>query len=226
MSSRVAEKVRRAMDRLNTRRRVAVKTRASMAWHASALVLAVATTTSSARAAEPATADDGGLDAREENPPEAAAAPDVDRQRELVARYYAGLHVGIDPGIVVGGGKTSFSLAVRGEYGIDTGTVILAPGVELAAYFIDPNAYVGLATLKLAIPIGWFVPFVQGGAGIGHVAAGVTQPSATGTALLGAGGFMIHASPRFAFGVEAGYEAIVGTDFGVVIVAPMAAFAF
>src|SRR5262249_25180466 len=115
-----------------------------------------------------------------------------------------------------------FAFAVRVEYGFDTGSVIVAPGVAGAAYFLDPNVYMGLPTVKLALPIGWFGPFVQGGGGGG----GGAPPGDPGLALLGAGGFMIHVTSAVALGVEAGYEAILGTDFGVIILSPVLAIAF
>lgn len=94
--------------------------------------------------------------------------------------------------------------------------------MSLAAYFLDPNVYVGMPTAKLALPIGPFVPFIEGGAGVGQI----TQPSATRLALFGAGGFMIHASPTVALGLEGGYETILDTDFGVIVLAPVFALSF
>jgi hypothetical protein len=160
---------------------------------------------------------------QEGNVSQTTPAPRVDPRRAVIAGYYAGFHWGIDPGVVFGNGKVGFGIALRLEYGIDTGSVIITPGVSLGGYFLDPNVYVGMPTAKVALPIGWFVPFVEGGAGVGHVAS---QPGTTGLALLGGGGFMIHASPNVAFGVEAGYETILGTDFGVILLGPVLAFSF
>ena len=159
-----------------------------------------------------------------ESEPEGSPAPKkADVERALIARNYTGFHLGIDPGVVIGAdGKAGFSLGVRLEYGFDTGSLIVAPGVSLAAYFLSPNVYVGMPTVRLVLPIRWFVPFVEGGAGV----AQISDPSQTKPALLGAGGFMIHASPNFAIGVEAGYEAILGTDFGVIILSPVFALSF
>jgi hypothetical protein len=161
----------------------------------------------------------------EESEPQKTPPPKVNQQtqpRAAIASYYAGFHFGIDPAVVFGNGKTAFALALRLEYGIDTGSLIVAPGVAFAAYFFDPNVYIGMPTAKLVLPIGWFVPFVEGGAGVGYV----TQPNTTGLALLGAGGFMIHASPNVALGVEAGYQTILGTDFGAIMLGPVLAIAF
>ena len=184
-------------------------------WRTLALVLAMAFPPSAATAAEP--------------PPEAEPAPTaqepvpkVDPYRARIAGYYAGFHGGIAPGAVFGNGKAGFAIALHLEYGFDTGSLIIAPGVSLGAFFLDPNVYVGMPTAKLVFPIEWFVPFVEGGAGVGQL----TQPSTTGLALLAGGGFMIHASPNVALGVEAGYETILGTDFGVVTLGPSFALRF
>jgi hypothetical protein len=123
---------------------------------------------------------------------------------------------------VFANGTAGFSLAAHVEYGVDTGSFIVVPGVDLAAFFLDPNVYVGMPTAKLVLPVGWFVPFVEGGAGLGFI----TQPRQTAVAVLGGGGFMITPGPSFSFGVEAGYETLLGTDFGVVLFGPLVTFAF
>jgi hypothetical protein len=159
---------------------------------------------------------------QEEPLAQAPAPPKIDLRRAIIASYYAGFHLSIDPAVVFGNGKAAFGIALRAEYGIDTGSVIIAPGVNLGAYFLDPNVYLGMPTAKFVLPIGWFVPFIEGGAGVGYV----TQPATTGLALLGGGGFMIHASPNVALGVQGGYETILGTDFGVVLLGPVLALSF
>ena len=202
----------------------AVKTRSP--WVGASLVLVTVLETSWVHAqdapAEP-TASEQQSDEQEESaanqPP---PPPRIDPQRAAIASNYAGFHLGFDPGVVFGNGKAGFAIAGRLEYGFDTGSLIIAPGVSVAAYFLDPNVYIGMPTVKLTLPIGWFVPFIEGGAGVGQV----TEPSDTGLALLGGGGFMIHASPNVALGVEAGYEAIVGTDFAVVTLGPVIAVSF
>jgi len=144
------------------------------------------------------------------------------RGRELVARRYTGLRWSIAPGAVFRSGKAGFSLAGRLEYGVDTGSVIVMPGLSLAGYFLDPNVYVGMPTVELVLPLGPFAPFVEGGAGVGAV----TQPSQTSLAVLGGGGFVLHPTPSFMLGLEVGYETIVGTDFRVIILGPIFAFSF
>lgn len=142
--------------------------------------------------------------------------------RELVAPYYTGVRWSIAPGAVFGNGKAGFSLAGRIGYGVDTGSVIVMPGVSLAGYFLNPNVYVGMPTVELVLPIGPFAPFVEGGAGIGVV----TQPSQTSLAVLGGGGFVLHPTREFLLGLELGYETIVGTDFREIILGPIFAFTF
>jgi hypothetical protein len=68
-------------------------------------------------------------------------------------------------------------------------------------------------------------PFVEGGAGLGHI-AGSGSPSATGAALYVGGGFMIHFTRSFALGAEASYQTITGTGFKGFGVGPIIAFAF
>jgi hypothetical protein len=159
------------------------------------------------------------------NEPEAAAtAPGVaaSAARELVATYYKRLHWSISPGAVFGRDKVGFSLAGRIQYGVDTGSIIVMPGVDLAGYFVDSNVYVGMPMVELVLPLGPFAPFVEGGAGIGVV----TQPSQASLAVLGGGGFVLHPSPTFVLGIEGGYETILGTDFRVILVGPIFAFRF
>jgi hypothetical protein len=156
-----------------------------------------------------------------ETAPSQASVP-ADKTRELVARYYTGLRWSIAPGAVFQKGKAGFSLAGRLEYGLDTGSVIVMPGVSVAGYFLDPNVYVGMPTVGLVLPLGPFAPFIEGGAGVGAV----TQPSQTSLAVLVGCGFVLHPTPSFVLGIHVGYETIVGTDFSVIIFGPIFAFSF
>jgi hypothetical protein len=146
--------------------------------------------------------------------------------RMLVSAYNSGFQWGIAPGVIFSRGKTGFALGLRFGYGFDTGPVILVPGVRVAGYFIDPNVYLGMPTFKIVLPIDRFAPFVEGGAGVGHVARESSAGGAqTGIALMGGGGFMIYFT-RFAFGVEASYQTITGTDFNGFGVGPILALCF
>jgi hypothetical protein len=145
--------------------------------------------------------------------------------RAIVVAWNTGFQWGLAPGVVFASGRAGFSLGVRLGYGIDTGTVIVVPGVRLSATFLDPNIYQGMPVGKLVLPIDRFAPFVEGGAGLGHI-AGSGSPSATGAALYVGGGFMIHFTRSFALGAEASYQTITGTGFKGFGVGPIIAFAF
>jgi len=151
--------------------------------------------------------------------------PAMSEGRALVSAYNSGFQWGIAPGVVFSRGKAGFAVGLRFGYGFDTGPVILVPGVRLAGYFLDPNVYVGMPTFKLVLPIDRFAPFVEGGAGAGHVAADGATGAKTGLALMGGGGFMIHFS-RIAFGAEASYQVITGTGFKGFGVGPILAIGF
>jgi hypothetical protein len=141
--------------------------------------------------------------------------------RLLVSAYNAGFQWGIAPGVIFSGGKAGLALGLGFGYGIDTPSVIIVPGVRLAGYFLDPNVYTAIPELKLVFPIDRFAPFVEGGAGVGHVA----DPSKTGAALLAGVGFMIHFRP-VAFGAAASYQTITGTKFHGFGVGPILALGF
>lgn len=155
-------------------------------------------------------------------PPREQAA--MSEGRMLVSLYNSGFQWGISPGVVFSRGKAGFAVGLRFGYGFDTGPVILVPGVRLSGYFIDPNVYLGMPMLKLVLPIDRFAPFVEAGAGVGHVAGG-SASSETGAALMGGGGFMIHFT-RIALGAEASYQVITGTPFKGFGVGPILAIGF
>jgi hypothetical protein len=153
---------------------------------------------------------------------EADVPPRMSEGRMLVSLYNSGFQWGIAPGVVFLAGKTGFFLGLRFGYGIDTGAVILVPGVRLAGFFVDPNVYTGLPVMKVVFPIDRFAPFLEAGAGLGHV----SEPSHTGAALHAGGGFMVHPSRAFAIGAEANYQAIAGTGFRGFGVGPILALGF
>lgn len=158
-------------------------------------------------------------------PPQEDEPAPMSEGRMLVSLYNSGFQWGIAPGVVFSRGKAGFALGLRFGYGFDTGPVILVPGIRLAGYFIDPNVYLGMPTFKLVLPIDRFAPFVEGGAGVGHVAGANDTPAETGAALMGGGGFMIHFT-RVAFGAEASYQVITGTPFKGFGVGPILALGF
>lgn len=150
--------------------------------------------------------------------------------RRIVVAYNTGFQWGISPGVILGKEKTSFFLGLRLGYGFDTGKVIIVPGVRLTGYFTDPNVYVGMPVVKLVYPIDRFAPFVEGGAGYGHISSfdvGKTSvPAESGLALFGGAGFMIHFSWKFGLGVEGTYQTITGTEFSGFGIGPIIALAF
>jgi hypothetical protein len=133
--------------------------------------------------------------------------------RQLVVAYNAGFHWGLSPGLVVVNDKLGFGLGVSFGYGIDTGKVILVPGLRLSAYFTDPMVLVGLPVARLVLPIDSFAPFIEGGAGVGNVGNDGNVPAATGAALEVGGGFMFHFNRSFALGAEINYQVVTGTSF-------------
>lgn len=166
------------------------------------------------------------------NPSSASPEPEIEEPppamsegRALVSAYNSGFQWGIAPGVVFSRGKAGFTIGLHLGYGFDTGSVILVPGARLAAYFIDPNVYLGMPTFKLVLPIDRFAPFVEGGVGAGHVTSDNTTSAESGLALMGGGGFMIHFT-RLAIGAEASYQVITGTRFKGFGVGPILALGF
>jgi hypothetical protein len=41
---------------------------------------------------------------------------------------------------------------------VDTGSIIVMPGLDLAGYFVDSNVYVGMPMVELVLPLGPFAP--------------------------------------------------------------------
>ena len=159
-------------------------------------------------------------------PPEEEPAPRMSEGRAIVSAWNSGFQWGLSPGVIFVEGSARFALGVRLGYGFDTDSVIIVPGVRGAFYFTDPNVYLGMPMLKLVYPIDRFAPFVEGGAGVGHVSAGDVTASSTGAALFFGGGFMIHFTRSFGLGAEANYQVVTGTPFKGFGVGPIIAIAF
>jgi len=162
----------------------------------------------------------------EEPPPPPPPPPRMSEGRRIVVAYNAGFHWSIAPGVVFGGEKAAFYLGLRFGYGIDTGSVIVVPGMLAAGYFTDPAVFTGVPLLRLVYPIDRFAPFVEGGAGFGHVAAKNGVNPEDGLAVLAGAGFMIHFSPLFGLGIEGSWQAITGTDFHAFGIGPVLAIGF
>jgi hypothetical protein len=189
---------------------------------------------SAASPAQPAPTEARPTEAREapepsEPPPPQSEPPSQEppkptvTARDMTARRYRGLVWSIRPGALFKSGSAGFSLGGQVEYGFDTGGVIVMPGVNVTAYFVQPNTYVAMPVMKLVLPVGSLALFIEGGAGIGEE---VSNPVQVAPALMGGGGFAFHPGPSLILGLEGGYEALLDTDFRVIMVGPIFAFSF
>jgi hypothetical protein len=214
----------------STRRRAGSSRRAVFV----AVVLVALTSPLPAEAAAPSASEAGVAPASEAGAPpasEAAAAPapeaaPMSEGRQIVVAYNTGFQWGLSPGVVFSKGQTSFYVGARVGYGFDMGAVLLVPGVHLAGTFSDPSAYLGAPALKVVFPIDSFAPFVEAGAGVGHVDSKGSASAQTGLALLAVAGFMQHFSRSFGLGVEASYQVIAGTGWSAFGLGPIVALAF
>lgn len=145
--------------------------------------------------------------------------------RDLVVAYNTGFRFSIAPGVFIpiNGERVGFSIAGDLRYGIETGPVVVAPGVRLAGYFpSDLTVLAALVTTRVTLPLGPVGPYVVGGVGPGWV----SEPSRAGLAWLAGGGFMVHIGTRFGIGAEAIYQAITNTNFKALFVGPSLLFGF
>jgi hypothetical protein len=152
-----------------------------------------------------------------------AAGPVRERREptasELVYMYNLGLRLSLAPGIVVpvDGSRVGFSFGGDVRFGFPLGPTIVAPGLRVAGYWPEGfSSVIGLATLRVTVPLGPVGPYVLGGAGPGHV----SKPSETGLAYQAGGGFMVYVGDVFGIGAEASYLAITGTDFRSLFIGP------
>jgi hypothetical protein len=158
-----------------------------------------------------------------------AVAPRVAKAQEgeydsVAMEQNRGLKMGVGPTLVLplrSDGPYGAGLTVEGRYGIQVGPTVIAPGGRIAGYVIAERG-VGLAmpTARVTMPVGPLAPYLLGGVGVG----GLTNDSESGVALLGGGGLMIHFGRVIAFGAEATYQAITGTEMKTVTVMPVIAF--
>jgi hypothetical protein len=143
--------------------------------------------------------------------------------RDLTALRYRGFGWSVRPGVLWEHGTAGFSLEGQVEYGFDTGVVVVLPGVSVEGFFVQPNTYVEMATMKLVAPVGWLALFVEGGAGVGQV--GTAQAA---LALMGGGGFAFHPGPSLGLGLELGYETVRASDvqLNIIIIGPIVSLRF
>ncbi len=123
-----------------------------------------------------------------------------------------GLHFGFGPIVLVPLENRPIGLGLDFDlrYGIGADPAIVGPGGRLAGYFIS-GRFIGTAmpTGRVTFPLGPVAPFVILGIGAGRL----TNPGESGVALLAGGGMMIHLGRVLAFGAEATYQVITGTEF-------------
>lgn len=146
--------------------------------------------------------------------------PRASEGRRLAVIANTKLQVLLTPGVTFVRDNAGAFLGIRAGWGFDLGSFIVVPGVRLAGYFTHPAAYVGQPVAKLVLPLGRFAPFIEAGAGIGHV----TPPEKTAASLFAGGGVMVHFSERFGLGVSASYEVITSTAFDALGIGPLFAF--
>jgi hypothetical protein len=157
--------------------------------------------------------------------PRAAHADEERESEESVAmQANLGLKIGLGPTLLLplrDGGPFGGGLTLDGRYGIKAGPTALAPGGRLAGYLIS-GRFVGIAmpTFRVTLPVGPLAPFVMGGIGAGYI----SNDSESGVALLGGGGLMIHVGRIFAFGAEATYQVITGTEMKTFAIGPAISF--
>jgi hypothetical protein len=154
--------------------------------------------------------------------PRAAQAQEGDDGVAMEANR--GFHLGLGPTLLLplrDDGPYGGGLTLDGRYGIKAGPTVLAPGGRLAGYLIS-SRFVGTAmpTFRVTLPVGPLAPFIVGGIGAGWI----SNDSESGLALLGGGGLMIHVGHFFAFGAEATYETIQGTEFKTLAIGPAISF--
>jgi hypothetical protein len=163
--------------------------------------------------------------------PSAARADDEESGptgEQIVRAYNTGFQWNVAPGFFLSTANKSVGFAIVGTigYGFDAGSVIVVPGLRLTGVFPgNTSVLLGMPTFRFVFPIGGFAPFVMGGAGIGHITETSTVPGQTGIAWRGGGGFTYHFSVKFGLGAEVAYEAITGTDYAGLSIAPIISLA-
>ncbi len=114
-------------------------------------------------------------------------------------------------------GPYGAGLTIDGQYGIQLGPTVVAPGARVGGYVVGKRGVgVGMLTARVIVPVGPLAPYGIGGVGVG----GLSNDNETGAALLGGGGIMIHVSKVVAFGAEATYQVIPNTELKTLVVTP------
>ncbi len=156
--------------------------------------------------------------------PRVAAAQEGALVNGVAMKLSRGLGLDVGPTLLFPlreGGPYGGGLSVEGRYGIPLGPTVVAPGGRVAGYIIsDRGVGIAMPTVRVTVPVGMFAPYLVGGVGVGYL----SRDGQTGAALLGGGGFMIHIGRGVAFGAEATYQAITGTELNTLTITPAIAF--
>jgi len=156
--------------------------------------------------------------------PRVAEAQEGELDNGVARQQSRGLGLDVGPTLLFplrDGGPYGGGLSVEGRYGIPLGATVIAPGGRVAGYIIsDRGVGIAMPTVRVTVPVGMFAPYIVGGAGVGYLSG----DGQTGAALLGGGGLMIHIGKGVAFGAEATYQAITGTELNTLTITPAIAF--
>lgn len=153
--------------------------------------------------------------------------PEPPPEPSLVRLNSVGPRLIVAPGVFIpSSGSTGFTLGVVGGYGIDTGPLILTPGVMFQGSWSSSwNVYSGLGGLRVTLPLGNFGPFIEGALGYGNV-SGPLGYSKGGLEIRGGAGFIYFFSRSFALGLTMDYDTIIDTPYQTWIIAPMILLSF
>jgi hypothetical protein len=149
----------------------------------------------------------------------------ADEERAQTAAAYTGFRWGIAPGLLVSlkGAGAAFSVSGYAGYGVDTGTVVVVPGLSLSAVFPKEGTILNATPhVQLVYPVSILAPFIQVGAGPAYY----TPPGKVALTASAGGGLVVHASPGFAIGAAVSYYRVFGTDVAGISVSPILALAF
>jgi hypothetical protein len=153
-----------------------------------------------------------------------ATSAHADEDRDQTAAYYSGFHWGASPGVLFSTqGKAAFSLSAYAGYGVDTGTVVVVPGLSAGAILPSGGSILSATPqVQFVVPVSIVAPFVEVGAGPSYI----TPPGKPYLMGRVGGGLVVHPSPSFAIGAAVGYVRIFGTDVSGVSIAPVLAIGF
>jgi hypothetical protein len=154
----------------------------------------------------------------------ASSSARADEDRDRTAAAYSGFHWGASPGVLISTqGNAAFALSAYAGYGVDTGTVVIVPGLSVGAILPRDGSVVSATPqVQFVIPVSIVAPFVEIGAGPAYI----TPPGKPYLMGRVGGGLVVHPSPSFAIGAAVGYVRVFGTDVSGITIAPILAIGF